>query len=227
MLDKLALEVSTANPTLIGIVYTAALSFVLSTLIAVTYEKTFRGLSYSRNFVQSLILVSIVAATVMQAIGDSLATGLGMMGAMAIIRFRTCIKDPKDIVFMFASLASGIACGVRGYDIAVVGAAGFCISALLLYCSPFGQTGYFDGMVRFNIDHGDEGKHRLERILKQYCKTFSLVTLRDMAQGNRLDYAYQIKLKHPSKKDEFIRSLKEIQTIKGVSLMMQEATVEL
>ena len=55
-------------------IYTVLIAFLLSTLIAVTYEKTFRGLSYSRNYVQSLIMSAIVAATIMQAIGDSLAS---------------------------------------------------------------------------------------------------------------------------------------------------------
>ena len=114
MLDALTLQNSSANTSFITVLYTLLISFLLSTLIALVYEKTFRGLSYSRNFVQALILSSIVAATVMQAIGDSLASGLGMMGALAIIRFRTSFKDPRDIIFMFAALASGIATGVGG-----------------------------------------------------------------------------------------------------------------
>ncbi len=227
MLNQLTLETTAANPNLITILYTALLSFVLSTMIAITYEKSFRGLSYSRNFVQALILSSIVAATVMQAIGDSLASGLGMMGALAIIRFRTSLKDPRDIVFMFAALASGIACGVDGYNIAVGGTAVFCLTALLLYWSPFGQTSHFDGMLRFNIENDLEGKSLLEKILKAYCKNFSLITLRDQAQGKRLDYAYHIKLRKGKEKTDFVGELRNIETIRGVSFMLQETTVEL
>jgi hypothetical protein len=69
-----------------------------------TYEKTFLGLSYSRNFVQALVLSSVVAATVMQAIGDNVGRGLGMLGALSIVRFRTSFKDPRDIMFLFAAL---------------------------------------------------------------------------------------------------------------------------
>ena len=71
MLDLLAVQSSTAHPTVITMVYTLLLAFVLSSLIGYTYEKTFLGLSYSRNFVQALVLSSVVAATVMQAIGDN------------------------------------------------------------------------------------------------------------------------------------------------------------
>ena len=129
MLDFLTLQTTSAHPTIVTIIYTALLAFVLSTLIAITYEKTYRGLSYSRNFVQALILSSIVAATVMQAIGDSLARGLGIIGALAIIRFRTVFKDPRDIIFMFASLAAGISCGVFGFTVGVIGTLAFCSAA--------------------------------------------------------------------------------------------------
>lgn len=227
MFDILPIQNSSAHSSFITVFYTLLLSFLLSTLIAMVYEKTFRGLSYSRNFVQSLILSSIVAATIMQAIGDSLASGLGMMGALAIIRFRTSFKDPRDIIFMFSALASGIACGVGGYDIAVVGTVGFCVAAFILYHSPFGQSGYYDGMLRFNMENDEKSKVMLSEILKNNCKVFALITLRDIAQGKRLDYAYHIKMKHKKDKDELVQDLNSITNIKGVSLLLQETTVEL
>lgn len=227
MLDILTLQATSVNPTIIKVTYSIILAFLLSALIAITYEKTFRGLSYSRNYVQALVLSSIVAATVMQAIGDSLARGLGMLGALAIIRFRTNLRDPRDIIFMFAGLAAGIACGVNGYVIAVVGAFGFCIVAVILYFSPFGQTSYFDGMLRFNIENIPESRNMLEKILPDYCKIFVLITLRDMAQGKRLDYAYHIKLKKGKSNDDFVETLKKVETIKGINLLLQETTVEL
>lgn len=227
MLDFLTLQTTSAHTTIITIIYTALLAFVLSTLIAITYEKTYRGLSYSRNFVQAIILSSIVAATVMQAIGDSLARGLGIIGALAIIRFRTNFKDPRDIIFMFAALAAGISCGVFGYTVGVVGTLAFCAAAFLLYYTRFGGTRYFDGMLRFNMAQDSPDKGKLENLLKEYCRTFALITLRELAQGNRLDYAYHVKLKKGKKSDEFLAAIKKIESVTGVSLMLQETTVEL
>ncbi len=228
MLDFLTLQTVSANPVLVSAIYTVLLSFLLSTVVGITYIKTFRGLSYSRNYVQSLILGSIVAATVMQAIGDSLARGLGMLGALAIIRFRTNFRDPKDILFMFASMSAGIGCGVGGYMVAVVGTTGFVFAAFVLYYSPLGQSSSFDGMLRFNIENNDESRFELDRILKAHCKTFALISLRDMKQGERLDYAYHIKLKKDNSDTKLVRELPEkIPSIKGVSLLLQETTVEL
>jgi hypothetical protein len=227
MLDFLTLQTATTHPTLISILYTVLLSFLLSSLIALTYEKTFRGLSYSRHFVQALILSSIVAGMIMQAIGDNPLRGLGMLGALAIIRFRTVFKDPRDIIFMFAAVASGIACGVFGYGIAIVGTLGFCGAAIGLYYSPFGQSRYFDGMLRFNCISTPETRTAIETLMKQYCKNFALITLREMAQGERLDFAYHVKLKNSAAKEAFVDNIRKVQSIKDVNLMLQETTVEL
>lgn len=227
MLDFLTLQTMTNNASVITLIYAVLLAFVLSTLIAITYEKTYRALSYSRNYVQSLILISLVSTTVMEAVGDSLARGIGIMAAMAVIRFRTNFKDSRDIVFIFASLAVGVSCGVNGFEIAIVGALSFIAAAFILYWSPFGESSYFDGMLRFNLSNNEHARKELENIMKKYAKSFALITLRDLAQGERLDYAYQVKLKRNIRKDDFISALQKIPSIRGINFMMQEATVEL
>lgn len=186
------------------------------------------GLSYSRNYVQAVILSSIVAATVMHSIGDSLARGLGMIGALAIIRFRTNFKDAKDILFMFAALAAGIGCGVGAFSTAIIGTTCFSLTSFLLYFIPLGQSSYFDGMLRFNMENTDAAKTELENILREHCKKFALITLRDIKQGQRLDYAYHVKLKNDESRNLLIKDLsREVLSAKGVSLMLQESTVEL
>jgi uncharacterized membrane protein YhiD involved in acid resistance len=227
MLDFLTLQTSTANSSLVSIIYTLLLSFVLSSMIALTYEKTFRGLSYSRNYLQALVLSSIVAGTVMQAIGDNPVRGLGVLGALAIIRFRTQFKDPRDIIFLFASVASGISCGVFGYGIAAIGAVGFCAIAIILYYSPFGQSRAFDGMLRFNVLSDSATRMSLENILKDNCSNVALISIRESAQGTRLDYAYHVKLKDSKSKEEFINQIRDLNSIKDVNLLLQETTVEI
>lgn len=228
MIDSLILQSTLPHSSLVLVAYTVCVSFLLSTMIGYSYIKTFKGLSYSRNYVQAVMLVAIVAATVMQAIGDSLARGLGMLGALAIIRFRTNFKDAKDILFMFASVAAGIGCGVGAYTTAIVGSVGFVMTAFLLHVTPLGQTSYFDGVLRFNIENSDQDRIQLDLILKNCCKHFALITLRDMMQGERLDYAYHIKLKKQQSDSDLVRLLpQKIPSIKGVQLMMQESTVEL
>jgi len=189
--------------------------------------KTFRGLSFSRTFIQALILSSIIAAVIMQSIGDSLGRGLGMIGALAIIRFRTNFKDARDIIFMFASLAAGISCGVYAYAVGVSGILFFCLAAFALHISPLEQNTLFDGMLRFSIASTSQNKHLIETILKKHCRVFALITLREVAQGERWEYAYHVKMLNASRKTVLLEELRQIDTINAVSLLFQETTVEL
>ncbi|MBK8562503.1 MAG: DUF4956 domain-containing protein [Saprospiraceae bacterium] len=141
MFDFSVLQANADNPTLMSVVYAMLFAFLLSVLVAFTYEKTSRDLFVPGNFLQAMILGSMAAATVMLAIGDSLARGLGMIGALAIIHFRTNLRDPRNIIFMFASLAVGIASGVHAYNTAFMGTVAFCIVAFLLRLTPFSMLG--------------------------------------------------------------------------------------
>ena len=231
MLDAITVQTASESANIQTLIFTILLSFVLSVLLAIVYQKTFRGLSYSRNYVQAIVLISIIAAVIIQAIGDSLARGLGIMAAMAIIRFRTNLKDPRDTLFLFASLVAGLSCGAYAFAAAIVGTVGFSLAAIILYYSPLGPQNYFDGMLRFNMPLGSgsdaKEKQYLDKFMQQYCKAFSLITLREIEQGNRLDYAYHIKLRRGKTHEEFLTQLKRLPSLKGLNLMMQEATVDL
>ncbi len=171
MLDYLALESSTEFPAFFTIFYTVLLSFILSSLVAFTHYKTSRNIVAPIQFLQALILVSIVCATVMQAIGDSLARGLGMLGALAIIRYRTTLRSQRNMVFTFASLASGIACGVYAFVIALTGTIGFCIIAFVLRFSPLSNVNLLTGTLSFYLPLENEPLE-VENILSLHCKNY-------------------------------------------------------
>ena len=228
MSDFLTNNLSSSSLSSLSVIFSASLAFILSVSVGLTYIKTFRGLSYSRNFVQALMLVSIITATIMHAIGDSVATGIGTLGALSIIRFRTNFKDSRDIIFMFAALAGGIACGVGAYFTGFVGILLFNISAFVLYFSQLSKVSYFDGILRFNIGSDELDIDKTVRILKKHCKVFALITLKEIAVGERLEYAYHIKMKPKSTSEELVKELKsEIPAMQNVALLLQETTVEL
>ncbi len=174
MFDFLLTQSNTGNPTEITILITVLSSFFLSSLIVLTYELTTKGIERPVHFLQSMALVSIVSATVMQAIGDSLARGLGMLGALAIIRFRTRLNDPRNIVFMFAAIAAGIACGVLGFTTAFIGTIGFCIAAIILRFSPLSNRAELVGNLRVRLPQNGDTEEALTKVLKEYCQYFEL-----------------------------------------------------
>lgn len=98
-----------------------ASSAILSIIIYVSYWYTHLGTAYSRKFNVSLMMLTVLTATVMTVIGNNIALSLGMVGALSIVRFRTAIKDFRDTSYIFWAIIVGICCGVGDYIVAGVG----------------------------------------------------------------------------------------------------------
>lgn len=178
--------------------FALAMTFALSLLLVLTYDKTSRQVSRPDHFIQSLLLMSLVTCTIMQSIGDSLALSFGIFGALAIIRFRTRISDPRDVAFVFASMAVGIACGVHSFLNGIIGTLAFCLVVVIIRFSPFGQKSNMLGSLRVEsiIEKGGSGP--LADVLEKYCKPFSLKRMRfsTSAEGkDNYEYEYRFKLK--------------------------------
>ncbi len=107
--------------TIDRVVIALLMSFLINLLIFYIYRKTFKGVIYNRQFNVGLVLTGLVVTLVVLPISSNIALSLGMVGALSIIRFRTAIKDPKDIVFTFWSITVGIICGAGLYMVAVIG----------------------------------------------------------------------------------------------------------
>ena len=99
------------------------LAAVLGFFIFLSYALSHRGTIYSRKFNASLVILAVLTGTVMTVIGNNIALSLGMVGALSIVRFRTAIKEPVEIVFLFWSLAVGIVIGAGMIPLAVIGSA--------------------------------------------------------------------------------------------------------
>ena len=113
------------------VVLSLLLAFGLAQVIGTTYVWTFRGMSYAAGLVHAMVLGSTIAAMLMLAIGNSIAAGLGIAGGLALVRFRTALRDPRDMMFVFASLGVGPASRVGAllwdtrYSLLTVALAGF------------------------------------------------------------------------------------------------------
>ena len=229
MLDYLTLQGSTENPTFMTIFITVLLSFLLSSLIAFTYQKTTRYVKTPVDFLQAIILVSIVAAMVMQAIGDSLARGLGMLGALAIIRFRTNLREPRNMVFTFASLAAGIACGVYGFVIGIVGTIGFCVVAFILKYSPMSRVSVLVGVLSFNVPKYSEDLVELEAILSRFCIRHTQLRSqiytpknKEIANGDspgkKINFEYHFKLRNEQDGQNLDTVLSALETLDSLKI---------
>jgi len=230
MLDLSSLQYSSEYPGVTAIVFTILCSVILGILIAFTYEHTSREVDRPDNFLQAMILITIVSATVIQAIGDSLARGLGMIGALSIIRFRTTIRNPRNIVFMFGAIASGISCGVMGFTIAIIGTVGFCMTAFLLKYSSFNHKEKLFGNLKIKFVKEDANRVALEVVLRLHCSAYAIVK-KELGTGNGkksklIVYDYRLKLKDAYAAQKLIDDLDDLYGIVVGNLTIENKNMD-
>ncbi|MBQ9968234.1 MAG: DUF4956 domain-containing protein [Oscillospiraceae bacterium] len=109
---------------------TIVLSFGIGLFIFLIYKKTYRGVMYSSGFGTTLIALTMITAVVILAVTSNVVLSLGMVGALSIVRFRTAIKEPLDIAFLFWSIGAGIVLAAGMIPLAVIGS--ICIGVILL-----------------------------------------------------------------------------------------------
>lgn len=183
-------------------------TLILSLLIYVTYKYCYRGVSYSRNFNLSLIMMSLVTSVVMMVIGSNIALSLGMVGALSIVRFRTAVKDPRDTVYIFWSISVGLACGVEIYDIAVIGSL-FIAAVVFIFSINNNSREKYLLVIRGKI--GVE-----EKIYSVIFKQVKYYKVRSRTINNEsMEIVCEVRLK----KDEDIRLINRLNNIEGIKSM--------
>ena len=200
------------------------LALVLGQLIAWVYQRTHSGLSYSRSFTQSLVLLTMVVALVMFVIGDSIVTAFGLIGALAIIRFRNVLKDTRDTVFVFFTLVLGMAVGSQRYPEAILGTLALLLTTTYLHFVRFGTQGVFDGHLTFRLEGVQQGEGAFLWILKRFCRKYATISVR--RGENVTEYIFQIRLRDPRRGEDLIRDLQGAGGVADVSLVLQDELSE-
>ena len=118
------------------------LSFVLGLFIFLIYKKTYQGVMYSDSFGVSLIAMSMITSLVIIAVTSNVVLSLGMVGALSIVRFRTAIKEPMDIAFLFWAIAVGIVLGAGLLPLAIIGSVIIGIIIVVFSTRKIGDTPY-------------------------------------------------------------------------------------
>lgn len=213
-------------PPLPALLLQLALALALALPVAVVYARTHQGTSYSRTFVQSLVLLPLVVTIVMLAIGDSMARAFGLFGALALIRFRTPIKDSRDTIFLFLAVAVGITVGVANTLLAVAGTGFVLAVAAVLTATGFGQRFAHDGVLQFRLPAGPGLDERLRAVLAQHCRRSDLVSLREAREGDGLEHAYRLRLRRQGSHAALVADLRALPGAQDVSLLVDDGAAE-
>lgn len=198
-------------------------TLILSTLLglasALIYKITFKAISYSNSFTTSLVLLNVISAMVMSIIGSNLARAFGLVGALSIIRFRTAIKDSKDITFIFLSLAIGIATGTQNFHIAIIGGIFTLVLIYLLEIVNFGDKSKNQYYLSIDVKKKNFNELELESIIKKYTLKSILSSMNiDNNSDDLIRVSYRISLSR-NQETNLISAIKSMKSIKNISLV--------
>jgi len=224
-----ALETSSrwqADYSLVSTLLSLLLAFVLGQVIAWTYAWTHSGLSYSRSFTQSLVLMTIVVSLVMYVIGNSIITAFGLLGALAMIRFRNVLKDTRDTVFVFISLVVGLAVGSRRYTTAVAGTAVILLVVMYLNLTSFGTLGRYDGYLTLRLSTAGTGLRAPLSLMNRFCRAVKQISMRQSGEEEGAEVVYQIGLRDRQRGGELLEQLRGLEGVTHVSLVLRNELSE-
>lgn len=208
-----------------ALVLALLLAFVLGQAVAWTYSFTHSGLSYSRTFTQSLILMTMVVTIVMFVIGNNIVTAFGLLGALAIIRFRNVLKDTRDTVFVFFVLVLGIATGTQRFELAMVGTVFFILATFYLDFTRFGTLGRYDGHLSLRVT-GEADRQELDQLLHRYCWKAKRMSVRRTGDDDVEEILFQVHFRDTERRQELVSELRSSAGIDDIALVLRDELAE-
>lgn len=209
-----------------SILLNLVLAFIVGLLIAWIYRKTHKGLSYSQGFVTSIVLGTVVIAVVMMVIGDSITRAFGAFGAFSLIRFRTAVKDSKDMIYLFMVLALGMAIGTKSYVLVGVATPMILLFVYLLYRFNFGSIKKYDYIVSFHLDTAQAAQDVYKNIFNKYLKVKDLLNVNSVDHGRKLEMSFNVRFLNDGEKNQFMADMNKLEGVSTVSLISAKNDIE-
>ena len=190
----------------LDVILALGLAFVIGLFIFLIYKKTYQGVMYSDSFGVSLIAMAMITSLVIIAVTSNVVLSLGMVGALSIVRFRTAIKEPMDIAFLFWAIAVGIVLGAGLLPLAVIGSVIIGIIIVVFSTRKIGDTPY----ILVVSCENEETESVAYELIKEDAKKSLLKSKSVNKLGIELTYEVRIK-------DDNIGFVNKISAVDGVT----------
>lgn len=206
------------NLDLASILFSLILAIAVAFIISQIYKYTHRGLNYELAFMSTLVLLAPIISVVMLFIRGDLVLSLGLIGSISIIRFRTPIKDTRDMVFLFWVIAVGLGCGTYNWNIVIISTIVISIVMFLLHFMKYGQSRGTDYVLvvmgSLALSNNEIGK-----VLKRYARE-SRIRSQEAEEGFwEIVFELQLMDLTEEKTGELFGELKAIEGVNKVSLL--------
>ncbi|AIQ35247.1 membrane protein [Paenibacillus sp. FSL R5-0345] len=190
---------------------TLGVAFLIGYFIYLLYKRVFSGVLYSKSFNVSLIGMTMITATVIIAINSNLVLSLGMVGALSIVRFRTPIKDPTDLIFLFWAAVAGIVTGAGFFTLAIVGSIIIGLILFLFIKHSSIETPY---LLVINCD-GDESEREVHNHITNSVKRYNVK--QKTVSANNIELTLELRL--DDKVGGFVNTVSDLKGVKNALLI--------
>lgn len=190
---------------------------IIALYIFLVYRMITRKTFYSKNFNISLAALSVITSIVILTVQSNIVLSLGMVGALSIVRFRTAIKDPMDLVFLFWAISVGIACGAGMLEIAIIGSLILTALIFVLDRLPMAKAAM---ILVISAQAGKDRTAQITELVQKHSKYYK-VKSRNIT-GEQLDMVIEL---WASKEEELTEELSALSGIHSVSLMSHDGEV--
>jgi hypothetical protein len=190
------------------------LAFACGHAVAWVYMLTHSGLSYSRSFVNSLIIMPTVVALVMMVLSNNLITAFGLMAVFAIVRFRNILRDTLDTTYVLVVIVIGMASGTLKFSTAVVGCLLTLSIMIYLWMTAFGSRQRYDMIVNLHWGRPPAELGDLRSLLHRHSLRSICASQRSHEGYEGTDLSYRLLLRDPDRMDQL---LMELRSLSGVS----------
>lgn len=210
--------------SLTGTLTALIITFILSLMITFVYRKTHHGVRYSQSFVHTIIIMSVVVSVVMAVIGNNIAVAFGLVGAFSIIRFRSAISDPKDIAYIFFGMASGVACGLGYYSVAILFTIFVCIFILLLHLLDYGKKTEVEKRLKITVPENMNYEHMFDDIFAEHLAYVQLTNVETTNLGTMFLLEYTVRSRVDSDDKSLLDAIRARNANLKVSLNLSRIT---
>ena len=195
-----------------------SLSAILSMTMCVVYRITHTGLSYSRTFVITMIIMAITVSFIMLIIGSNLARAFSLVGALSIIRFRNAIKDSRDTGYIFLTMAIGMACGTKIYLMAILFTIMSSIILLILNKYYFASNSKEERLFQFSFEVDNNLTKEIEDFLTlKFRGLFSLLSS-EILEGKKI-LVFSLEISSNNIQDSIVDEIRNISPKLDVKLL--------
>ena len=188
-----------------------ALAFCLGLFIFMVYKKTFNGVMYSSSFGVTLVALTMITTVVILAVTSNVVLSLGMVGALSIVRFRTAIKEPLDIAFLFWSIAVGIVLAAGMIPLAVIGSV---IIGVILLVFVNKKSHVHPYILVLECDC-QESENKAKEFLSQHVARS--VVKSKTAQAGKVELNLEVRLKNDN--TDFVTALSRLKGVRSAVLV--------